>query len=127
MMMTTFMMIADDHDELGHGHGNWCWLFPLDGGVVAMVVLMVAVVEIGTTFLVVVLPLLLPLLTVTATASAVEPLILSAKTMLSGIVLPMPAMLLQVWAELMRTRTLSLDDMSEPKTVSVAWVQATGA
>ena len=32
--------------------------------------------------------------------------------------------MLQVWAELMRTRTLSLDDMTEPKAVSVAWVQA---
>ena len=30
----------------------------------------------------------------------------------------------QVWVELMRTRTLSLDDLAEPKTVSVAWVQA---
>ena len=32
----------------------------------------------------------------------------------------------QVWVELMRTRTLSLDDLAEPKIVSVAWVQADG-
>eukprot|EP00439_Symbiodinium_sp_Y106_P060319 s2205_g8.t3 len=46
-----------------------------------------------------------------------------AKQQIEGLSGPRRQVPLKVWVELMRTRTLSLDDLAEPKIVSVAWVQ----
>ncbi|CAE7941795.1 MSI1 [Symbiodinium sp. KB8] len=58
-------------------------------------------------------------LSLTGTDAGIE----MAKQQIEGLSGPRRQVPLKVWVELMRTRTLSLDDLAEPKTVSVAWVQ----